>query len=191
VAPLTIEQVLRGRFRNCDLVLAKAVKKIPRQQRMIAELGRVYRLGHLFESRQEALISPQFEFVSGGGSWGEVPNYEGEVGFLFLVTLPPGNIYQDSWHGHIPIERHDDGLWCLLYQWKLWAQETVPEILRTNSKPSFQRLSLSDGEPFDTWVRFEAMEFYLMSLIADIDQKPCEPIDVSDITPWLESVKRA
>jgi hypothetical protein len=30
-----------------------------------------------------------------------------------------------------------------------------------------------------------------MDLIAELDQKPCVPLDVADIQPWLESVKDA
>jgi hypothetical protein len=190
MAAITIEEVLRDRFIRCDLVIAKVTHEHHEKGIKTAQVGRVYRTGNLFEDRNEALRTKEIDIMGGGGSWGETPTYVGEIGFLFLVAhLPNKRIYQSSWHGHIPIERHDDGLWCLLYQWKLWEQETVPEILRINSKPSYQRLA--DGKPFDTWVRFEAMESFLMGLIADIDQQPSEPIDVTDITPWLDSVKHA
>lgn len=182
----SIEQGFFGKLTGCDLVLARTTRFV--QQAATANLGRVYRFKHLFKDPDTAVQHKQIEFVGGGGSWGEIPNYVGEVGFLFLDGSAK-SIYQCSWHGHIPIERHDDGLWCLLYQIKLWEYQDVPSILRDNFKPSIQRLY--EGQSFDTWVRFEALETYLMDLIAELDQKPCVPLVMADIRPWLESVKHA
>lgn len=187
MAAIAIEHALGGKLALCDLVLARTTRFV--QQMATADLGRVYRFKHLFRDHQAAAQHRQIEFVGGGGSWGETPNYVGEVGFLFLDGSAK-LIYQSSWHGHIPIERHDDGLWCLLYHIRLWELQGVSSILRENSKPHMQRLN-SQGQPVHTWVRFEALETYLMNLIAELDQQPCVPFDVADIQPWLESVRHA
>jgi hypothetical protein len=55
--------------------------------------------------------------------------------------------------------------------------------------PSFQKLY--EEQLFDTWVRFEALETYLMDLIAELDQKRCVPLAMTDIRPWLQSVRHA
>lgn len=181
-----IKQGFLGKLTGHDLVLAKTTKIV--QQIATADLGRVYRLKYLFQDSYSAEQNKKIEFVGGAGSWGETPNYEGEVGFFFLGGSAK-QIYQGSWHGHIPIERHHDGLWCLLYQIKLWEYQDIPSILRNNFKPSTQRLY--EGQSFDTWVRFEALETYLMDLITEFDQKPCVPLVMTDIRPWLESVRHA
>lgn len=160
------------------------------QQHGIAELGRIYRTKFLFKHHYFAQEHKQIEFVGASHwGWGEAPNYAGEVGFL-LLRLVNGCPYQASWHGHIPIERHEDGLWCLLYQVKLWEFQEVPDVIRDNCKPNTRRLD-QDGKPFDTWVRFEVLESYLKDLIAELDQKPCEPFDMADVQPWLEAPKPA
>jgi hypothetical protein len=187
VEAITVKEFFTRKLQSYDMVLAWIPKYA--QQHGIAELGKIYRTKFLFRSQYFALDHKQLDFVGGGGTFGDAGNYEGEVGFLFLANRD-GKAYQCHYQGHLPIERHEDGLWCMVYGAKLWEFREVPDIIRDNSKPNTRRLN-SNGEPFDTWVRFEVLESYLKDLIGELDQKPCEPFDMADVQPWLESPKPA
>ena len=178
---ISLNEFFKAKLTSCDLVLAHIPKF--EQQHGIVEFGKIYRTKFLFANRYVALEHKKIDFVGGGSAWSETPNFAGEVGFLFLCHLND-RVYQDSWHGHIPIERHEDGLWCLLYQVKLWEFQDVPISTKNNLKPNTRRRD-NEGLPFDTWIRFEALESYLMELIAELDQKPCEPFELVDYRPWL------
>lgn len=175
---------LAGKFEMCDLVLARIPKYD--QQHGIVELGKIYRTKFLFPHRYFALGHKQIEFIGGGRVFGDISNYEGEVGLLFLCLLN-NKIYQEHFQGHFPIERHEDGLWCLIYGVKLWELRDIPSSLADNCKPNRRRLN-KQGQSFDTWVRFDALEAYLIGLIAEIDQKPCEPFELNDFRPWLNEL---
>ncbi len=182
----TLMQALGRRCKDCDLVLAKAVDKY--QQTVTADVGRIYSFKSVFRDRKLAANTKRISFVGGGRAFGETPNYVGEVGFLFLYRSPLGDsTFQDAWHGHIPIERYHDGRWCRLYHVKLWELTEVPPYLLEHSRPDMLLLK-SDGHPAHTLVRLDALERYFMNLIADIDQMPCEPVDVADFGAWIELV---
>jgi len=175
--PATIKEFFKDKLQKSGLVIARI--NAVEQQICRATLGRVYQDKEVFGAKLG-----DFEFIGSGGVWGESSNYSGEVGFVFLNGWQ-GKIYQASWHGHIPIELHIDGPWCFLCQTKLWALQDVPSIFRENSKPNLKRLSSSTGQPYDTWVKLEALEAFLMEMISEMNDAPCIPIEVADVKEWI------
>ncbi len=67
---------------------------------------------------------------------------------------------------------------------QLWDRSDLPPKLVGHVKPNMDRLD-NAGQPFETWVRFDALESYLMDLITELDQRPCEPLDLAAVMPWL------
>jgi len=178
---LSLKDNLLARLRSSDLVLAQ-VTNVGRNEYSTLELGRMYRVKYLFRQRYFMEGVKRLDFVRGGSTFGDVPNFEGEIGFLFLSNLNE-RVYQCHWQGHIPIERYDGELWCVLYNVRLWLDMDVPQVILDNYKPSHHRLD-KDGNSLDSLVRFEVLEAYLMELIAELDQKPCEPFEVVDMQDW-------
>ena len=183
MAASSLERFLTDKLAACDPVLAK-VEEFFRQQG-VAELGTVYRTRYLFADRFVAQRHRRIEFIGGGATFGEIPNYAGEVGFLFLRHLND-RIYQGSWHGHVPVQRHDDELWCVLYSLTLREDEDIPAAIAGQWKPG-NRVDRK-GQPFDTWVRFEAMERYLRELVAKLDPCGCKPFSLADTSTWLQAL---
>jgi hypothetical protein len=180
-SPLTI--ALKRKLLDHDLLLAHTTSF--EQQRGVASIGRLYRRRHLFFPSEA--VPANISFIGGGAAWGETPNWAGEVGFVMLRSLV-GDVYQAPWHGHIPVERHGDGLWCLLFgirPSKLAAESS--DVLR-NTKASRRRFD-KEGQSFDTWIRFEFLEEWLMKLIGAIDDSPCVPIDVGSTEDWLSRLQ--
>jgi hypothetical protein len=177
---LSLKENLLARLKSYDMVLAR----IPQfaQQQGIVDLGKVYRTRFLFTDRYFSIGVKQINFVGGGGAFGDISNCRGEIGFLFLNNRND-RVYQCHWQGHIPIERHDGELWCVLYNVRLWLKMEAPQVIMDNYKPSPHRLD-KDGNALDSLVRFEVLEAYLMELIAELDQKPCEPFEVVDMQNW-------
>jgi hypothetical protein len=122
-------------------------------------------------------------FIGGGAAWGETPNWAGEVGFVMLRSVS-GDVYQAPWHGHIPVERHEDGLWCLLFGVSPRELADESSEIRENMKANRRRLN-QEGQSFDTWIRFEALEGWLIHLIATIDDSPCVPLEIGGTEAWL------
>lgn len=177
-----IKEYLSNKLATSDLVLAE-VEDFD-QQKGKARLIEVYRTKYLFADKFVALKHMEFSFVGGSGAWGETPNYPGELGFLFLSHLN-GRIYQNNWHGHIPVQRHDGELWCVLYFVKLWETEELPDLIQGSWKPGTSRLD-AEGKPFDSWVKFGALQRYLQELIGELDGSPCQPIKLADASAWLD-----
>ena len=180
----SLKRYLAAKLAACDPVIARV--ETYAHQNGEAELGAVYRTRYLFADEYVALEHRRIAFVGGGSAFGEVPNHAGEIGFLFLRHLN-NRIYQSSWHGHIPVQRHDGELWCLLYSFSLWNDDAIPATIEGNWKPGTVRVD-HEGQPFDTWVRFDAMNRYLRELISELDQCACAPVILADVNGWLQAL---
>lgn len=176
----SLKQNLFERIELYDMVLARVLKYV--QQSGVIELGKIYRTKHLFKHRYFSQGITQLDFIGGGSVYGDVPNHSGEVGLLFLCNHHD-TVTQRTWQGHIPIERYDGELWCVLYNVRLWLDMDAPQVILENYKPSPYRLD-KDGNFLDSLVRFEVLETYLMEMIVELDQKPCEPFEVVDMQDW-------
>jgi len=176
----SLKQNLLERLELYDMVLARVSKYA--QQSGVIELGKIYRTRYLFKNRYFAQGIKLLDFIGGGSVYGDVSNHSGEIGLLFLSNHHD-SVTQRTWQGHIPIERYDGELWCVLYNVRLWLDTDVPQVILDNYKPSVHRLD-KDGNSLDSLVRFEVLEAYLMELITELDQKPCDPFDVVDMQDW-------
>lgn len=175
---------LSARLALCDPVLARVTHYAG--QEGIAQIGTVYRMKHLFADRYVALKHPEVKFIGGATVFGGLGNYPGEVGFLFL-NHSNGRIYQDHWNGHFPVQRHEDGLWCVLPQFVVTDDETLPASLGGQWKLATAPRD-TNGTPINTLIRFEALEAYLCELVGELDGTPCHPVEVGSVEPWLSAL---
>ncbi len=165
-----------------DLVLARLPQV--EENESVLELGTVYRTKYLFRHRYFSFEHEQLKVKGcGKAGWRELPSYSGELGFFFLHRTSHDTVYQSY---HIPIEVHEDGVWCLIHQTPVWTYVDVPLLLKYKSKPDFSRLD-KDGQPIHFWVKFSALETYLKNMIVDIDKKNYEEFDIQATQSWLKA----
>jgi len=181
----TLTGALKRKLIDHDLLLVNITSF--EQQRAVANIGRLYSRRHLFPST--TIFPSSISFIGGGAAWGEAPNWAGEIGFVMLRPVG-GDVYQAPWHGHIPIERHDDGLWCLLFGVTPSDLTNESPAVLANTKANRRRLNKL-GQSFDTWIRFDVLERLLVELVADIDCPPCMPIENGDTAAWLRNLPAA
>ncbi|MFZ6743487.1 hypothetical protein ACO0LC_09705 [Undibacterium sp. JH2W] len=170
----------RSLLKYNDLVLAR----LPHvgNNESILELGTVYRTKYLFRHRYFSFGHEQLEVQGcGKAGWRELPSYSGELGLFFLHRTGHDTVRANY---HIPVEVHEDGVWCLIHQTPVWKYRDVPILLKYKSKPDFSRLD-KDGQPIHFWVKFSALEAYLKNMIVDIDKKSYEEFDIQPVKSWL------
>ncbi|MGO4502608.1 MULTISPECIES: hypothetical protein [unclassified Dyella] len=148
---------MSDKVETCDLVMVKVVGA-PKPQTFRAKVQRIYAAR---KGIQVTDLGAEIEFVGSPNHWGQVALALGDEALLFVRSVS-GRLYEDSWHGHMVLERIDGILYAIYQKRELWLGESVPASIKSCARQDPER-------PYATAICFDALEDYLTSLITKTD----------------------
>lgn len=149
------EMFLSGKVKTHDLVKVNVIDS-PASQVLRATVERIYSARRGIDPR---CLGREIEFTRSPGHWGDVSLSIGERALVFVASIA-GRLYEDPWHGHMVVDEIDGRQYASFPGRELWLRDDVPASLRAYSKQDPKR-------PYATAIRLDAMEAYLVKLIAD------------------------
>ncbi|WP_155739125.1 hypothetical protein [Ralstonia solanacearum] len=148
---------LSEKVANCDVVMLKIVDS-PHAQSFRAQVKRVYAARKAVDA---AVLGSEIEFVGCPANWGQVSLAVGDTALVFLKSIS-GCLYEDAWRGHMVVEQIDGETYAVFQHRELWLSTNVPTEIRDCSRQDPTR-------PYASAVRLDALEAYLLLLIAKTD----------------------
>lgn len=148
---------LSAKVAGYDLVMIKVFSSTPPQY-FRARVGRVYTARKGVDA---GWLGSEIQFVGAPSNWGQVPLAVGDSALLFIKFIS-GQLYEDSWRGHMVVEEIDGDLYAIFQHRELWLSKDVPSSIRDCSRQDPKR-------PYATAIRFDAIEAYLLALIEQVE----------------------